>query len=274
MKAAFVQFAPVLGDRRHNLERAEALVRGADADLIVLPELFSTGYFFRNPGELEGLAEPLPGGPTADALQRWAAESGAVIVAGIAEEEGGRYFNSALTVTPSGETYVYRKVHLFYQEKNVFEPGDRGFSVVEVADRAGAGYRLGVMICFDWYFPEAARSLAVQGADVIAHPSNLVRKDCPRAMPIRALENHVFTITANRTGRETKGAETLQFIGQSLICDPMGEVLVSAGREDEMVGITAFTPGDARNRQINVHNHLLRDRRVEAYRSLQDASMR
>ena len=142
-----------------------------------------------------------------------------------------------------------------------------GFPVFDVQDRAGQPYRLGVMVCFDWYFPEAARSLALGGADVVAHPSNLVRKDCPRSMPIRALENHVFTATANRIGEESNGQETLTFVGQSLICDPGGEVLAQAGRDETAWVVAEVDPTDARDRQITAHNHLLHDRRPEAYRS-------
>jgi predicted amidohydrolase len=130
---------------------------------------------------------------------------------------------------------------------------------------SGVSYTLGVMICFDWYFPEAARSLVVQGADVIAHPSNLVRPDCPRSMPIRALENHVYTVTANRYGSETSGDETLTFIGQSEVCDPNGQILVRADRTGDHVGIVDIDPSSARNRHITAHNHVLDDRRTHLY---------
>lgn len=270
MRAAFIQFEPVHHNRAASLERAESLLADVDADLIVLPELFSTGYFFRSPDELAQLAEPLPGGDAARVVRRWAEEKDAVIVAGIAERDGDRLYNSALTASPGGRTSVYRKVHLYYEEKVVFQPGDSGFQIFDVTDRNGNPYRLGVMICFDWYFPEAARTLAVLGADVIAHPSNLVRKDCPRAMPIRALENHVYTVTANRIGAEENRGEQLRFIGQSLICSPSGAVLASAGREEVAVGVAEFDPIEARQRQINAHNDLLADRRPSMYRALQE----
>jgi predicted amidohydrolase len=236
-----------------------------DSDLIVLPELFATGYFFRSTDDAENVAEDAPGGPTTTRLEQWASRSGATIVAGLVERYRGRFYNSAVVVTPRGWLGTYRKVHLFYQEKVHFSAGDLGFPVWTVTDRAGKAYRLGVMICFDWYFPEAARSLALGGADVIAHPSNLVRQDCPRSMPIRALENHVFTVTANRIGTETNGDESLTFTGRSLMCDPRGMVLASASPDEETVLRAEFDPLAARDRRITATNDLFDDRRPEVY---------
>jgi predicted amidohydrolase len=252
-----------------NLEHVKALLRGVDADLVVLPELFASGYFFQSISDVERVAEPVPGGPTVRRLERWARETGATFVAGLPERaaNGARY-NSAVVVTPRGWLGTYRKVHLYYEEKRHFAPGDLGFPVFDVEDRAGKPYRLGVMVCFDWYFPESARSLALAGADVVAHPANLVRPDCPRAMPIRALENHVFTATANRIGEETNGAETLRFIGRSLICDPRGQMLATAGPDEEAVIGVEIEPSEAANRQLTRHNHLFGDRRPEHYGKL------
>jgi predicted amidohydrolase len=196
--------------------------------------------------------------------------TGTTLVAGLAERDAeGRLFNSAVVVAPGGLVATYRKVHLYFEEKQHFAPGDLGFPVVRATARDGTAYRLGVMICFDWYYPEAARTLALKGADVIAHPANLVRPDCPRAMPIRALENHVFAVTANRTGREVKGGATegpaLAFTGQSQVCSPRGEVLLRAPRTGDHVGVVAFDPAEARDRRLTPHNDLLADRRPEHY---------
>ena len=265
MKAAFVQFAPAYLAVERNLEMVESLLGDVDADLIVLPELFATGYFFTSEADLDEVAESVPGGRTTQFLERVAQERGCV--AGLPARGGeGRRYNSAVIVGPAGLVGRYRKVHLFYEEKLLFTPGDRGFPVFDVADRAGNSYRLGVMICFDWYFPEAARSLALAGADIIAHPANLVRPDCPRAMPIRALENHVFTITANRYGHESKGSEELTFIGQSEICDPQGNILSRAPEAADAIEVVEIDPLEARDRQITTHNHLFKDRRPQTYR--------
>ncbi|MCH7977079.1 MAG: acyltransferase [Bacteroidetes bacterium] len=266
MRISLLQFSPDYLQTEQNLDTVEALLGDMDADLIVLPEFFATGYFFKSTEDVRAAAEPIPNGPTAQRLNAWAKASGATFVAGLPEEtEDGALFNSAVVVTPRGWLGTYRKTHLFYEEKLHFAPGDSGFPVFTVTHRAGEAYRLGVMICFDWYFPEAARSLALAGADVIAHPSNLVRPDCPRSMPIRALENHVFTATANRIGTETKGEEVLTFIGQSLICDPNGQVLASASRTKTELVSADIDPASARDRQLTPHNHLFEDRRPEAY---------
>lgn len=265
MKIAFLQCNPRYLDVSHNLEMVEAHLDGADADLIVLPELFTSGYFFHSKEDVAAVAEPTPGGPTTERLAEWARTTGAAIVAGVAEREGDAFYNSAVVVSPEGYEGTYRKVHLYNEEKTFFEPGDRGLDVYELEDRDENPYRLGVMVCFDWYFPEAARTLALKGADIIAHPSNLVLPDCPRSMPIRALENHVFTVTANRYGRETKGEEALTFIGQSEICDPRGQILIRAEQTGDMLGSVEIDPAVARDRQLNAHNHIFEDRRAKQY---------
>jgi predicted amidohydrolase len=266
MTAAFVQFAPEYLQPEGNRDAARALVLEADADLIVLPELFTSGYFFRSTEDAKKAAEPIPDGPTTQALIDWAEQTGATLVAGLPERDGRALYNSAVVVDPDGYRGTYRKVHLYYEETLHFASGDRGLPVFDVTTRDEESYRLGVMVCFDWYYPEAARTLVLQGADIIAHPSNLVRPDCPRAMPIRALENHVFTVTANRHGTETKGEETLVFIGQSEICDPEGQIRVRAAETGDEIGRATFDPRTARDRRITAHNDLLADRRVEAYR--------
>lgn len=265
MQAAFLQFNPSYLDVTGNLDRAEALLQDADADLIVLPELFTSGYFFQSTEHVAQVAEEIPEGRSTERLETWARATGATLVAGLAERAGDQFFNSAVVVAPEGYMGTYRKVHLYYEEKKHFAPGDLGFPVFDVTDREGRDYRLGVMVCFDWFFPESARSLALRGADVIAHPSNLVRPNCPRAMPIRALENHVFTVTANRYGEESDGQETLTFIGQSEICSPEGEILLRADREGDLLGTTEIDPRGARGRQLTSHNDLFDDRRPDCY---------
>lgn len=265
MKGGYVQFAPEYLQVQANLQAAEALVRSANADLLVLPELFTSGYFFHSRADLRSVAEPIPEGPSTQALMSWASETGTTLVAGLAEQEGEHLYNSSVLVRPDGRVETYRKVHLFYEETRLFTPGDLGFPVFDVTTRDGTTYTLGMMVCFDWYFPEAARSLAVQGADVIAHPSNLVLPHCPDSMPIRARENHLFTITANRYGTEQKGGEELTFIGMSEICDPQGEILHRADRTGDDVTTVSFDPKAARDRKINEMNDVLGDRRPETY---------
>jgi predicted amidohydrolase len=117
----------LFGETKKNLEQAIKAMEGIKADLIVLPELFATGYQFTSMAELEWLAEEVPYGPTCDALIRHARSNNLYIVFGIAERENGRFYNSAALVGPDGLIGLYRKSHLFYEEKLFFTPGDTGF---------------------------------------------------------------------------------------------------------------------------------------------------
>jgi predicted amidohydrolase len=259
------QFDPVKTQTAQNLDTVERVIGETFADLVVLPELFTSGYFFDSPEQARAMSEPAPDGPTVRRLEAWARRTGATFVAGLPERAGDRIYNSAVIVTPRGWLATYRKVHLYYEETLHFSPGDGGFPVWTVTARDGTSYRLGVMICFDWFFPEAARTLAAGGADVIAHPSNLVLPHCPDAMPIRALENGVFTATANRTGSESNGRESLTFIGRSRICSPRAEVLAEAPPAEPALISADVDVRLARDRQLNVYNHRDEDRRPEAY---------
>ncbi len=265
MIVACIQTSPSIGERNHNLDVSEADVLKADADLIVLPELFATGYYFESTEQARSLAEPAASGPTTQRMAAWAAETGATIVAGLAERDGDTLYNSAVVATPNGWLGTYRKTHLYAEETRHFAPGDSGFPVWTVTDRQRRPYRLGVMVCFDWIFPESARSLAMNGADVIAHPSNLVLPHCPNAMPIRALENGVFTATANRIGTESNGADSLTFIGRSLICSPSAEVLASAPPDQPATIRAEIDPLRARQSAVNAYNDRWTDRRPEHY---------
>jgi len=265
LTVGYLQFAPTYLSVRRNLDAVEAHLGDVEADLLVLPELFTSGYFFQSADDLDAVAEPVPGGVTTARMKRWAKESNTHLVAGLPEREDDAIYNSSILVTPKGSVETYRKNHLFYEETRLFEPGDLGYPVFEVETPEGTTYRLGMMVCFDWYFPEAARSLALNGADVIAHPSNLVLPHCPDSMPVRARENHVFTITANRTGSESKGEETLTFIGTSEICGTDGEILARADRTGDTLATVEIDPHAARDRKINRYNDVFGDRRPDTY---------
>ena len=266
MIVACCQWNVVKGQWQANADRASQLVREADADLVVLPELAFSGYFFESTDRARELAEPVPDGPSCRLLADLAAETGSTLVAGILENGGETLYNSAVVVTPRGVLGTYRKTHLYYEETMHFAPGDSGFAVWTVADREGRAYRLGVMICYDWFFPEALQTLALHhGADIIAHPSNLVMPHCPDAMPYRALENGVFTATANRTGTESNGSESLRFIGQSVICSPGAETLARAPDHGHAVIRAAVNPAAARDKALNRLNDRRTDRREAFY---------
>jgi predicted amidohydrolase len=257
-----VQYAPTFGRKVENLMAVEALLRDVRADLVVLPELFATGYLFRDAAEAYELAEPIPDGPTCQALWDWSRRWDMAIVAGMAERAPDGVYNSAVLVDArTGTLEVYRKVHLFAEEKVWFRPGNLGFRVFPVR-----GVQVGVMICFDWIFPEACRTLALKGAQVIAHPSNLVLPYCQRAMPIRSLENRVFCVTANRTGEDVRGDDRrLVFTGQSLVTAPDASVLLTLGPAEVRAAVVEIDPRAALDKHMTPRNHILQDRRPEYY---------
>ncbi|HDZ62840.1 MAG TPA: acyltransferase [Nitrospirae bacterium] len=256
MKTGFYQFDPSFGEKEENFKKVEQALQSADLDLLVLPEFFATGYQFVSEDEVAELSEPIQGGRTTEFLIQLSQKKQIYIAAGLAERDGDRFFNSAVLTGPEGLIGVYRKTHLYFEENLYFTPGDTGFRVWDT--KAG---RIGIMICFDWFFPESARSLAVQGAEIIAHPANLVLPYCPDAMPVRCLENRVFSVTANRIGTEDrKGRDALTFIGQSEIVTPDGKILIRAPKDQEVLMITDIEPEQAQNKVLNQYNDVLKDR--------------
>jgi len=263
MKIGYVQFNPAFGQVDRNLDRAEALIEGAQADLLVLPELFNTGYLITSKEEIGALAEEAPGGKTSQRLVALARRNNVHLVAGMAERSGARIFNSALLVSPTGFVASYRKVHLFFEEKLWFDPGDGGFEVYDIGP-----CRVGIMVCFDWFFPESMRTLALKGAQVVCHPANLVLPYCQTAMVTRCLENRVFAVTANRTGTEHRGGKSLHYTGKSQVTGRLGEILSRAGEDEECVGVIYIDPVGALDKQLNAHNNLFGDRRPTFYRDI------
>ena len=259
MKVGFAQFAPVFGDKSANLSRVNRLIGKTRGGLIVLPELFNTGYAFTCKRELGKLAEPAEG-PTALFLKALCRENDLCIVAGFAEQAEGRYYNSAVLVTRDGVQGVYRKAHLFMHEKHWFEPGDSGFTPF-----CCQGARIGILVCWDWIYPEAMRSLTVNGADIVCHCANLVLPYCQAAMVTRSIENRIFIITANRTGREKRGRFDFHFTGGSQIVAPGGRLLVRVRESQEALRTVDISPGTARNKKATRLNDLLADRRTDLY---------
>ncbi|MCX7021004.1 MAG: hypothetical protein NTW26_01785 [bacterium] len=223
LTVGYLQFEPRPGDPELNRRRMVELLTPHRADLVVLPELATSGYCLEA-AAMRAAAEPLDG-PTAGALCELARRTGAHYVVGLPELDGGKLFNSALLVGPDGPVAGYRKLHLFGFEPGIFTPGDEKPEPVEFR-----GTRIGLMICFDWIYPEMARILALGGATVLCHPANLVLPHCPDAMVTRCLENRVYAVTANRVGEEVWRGEKTRFIGRSQVVTPAGEVL---GRADE-----------------------------------------
>jgi predicted amidohydrolase len=248
----------VFGDVEANIREAISLAEGAPADFYVLPELFNTGYNFLERGEVDRVAEKAEGG-TFRALAAFARKSNCYLAYGFAER-ADHIYNSAALVGPDGLVGLYRKVHLFDRENLFFAPGNLGFPVFALPFG-----RVGMMICFDWIYPESARTLTINGAQLIAHPSNLVLPYCPDAMVTRCLENKVFAATADRVGMENRGSFDLRFIGTSEIVSPSGEILTRLGAERAAIAVVEVDLHDADKKKINRYNDLITDRKPDQY---------
>lgn len=260
MKIGYVQTSPVFGEKNRNFQQVLELTNTIKADLLVLPELFATGYAFISMDEVSALSEEGEG-ETVRFLKQLSAQTSAVIVAGFIEKEKDHFYNAALMVSNDSLIGIYRKIHLFFEEKRWFSPGDRPFEVYHVND-----VRIGMMICFDWIYPEACRTLAINGAQIIAHPSNLVLPWCQAAMQTRCLENRIFAITANRTGREQRGNNDFDFTGGSQVTSVNGTILSIAPAGETHIDVVEIDPSAADNKMINSFNDLLNDRRTEFYK--------
>jgi predicted amidohydrolase len=264
MKAGFLQFNIIFGKPEENLAAIKRLTKDKDFDLLVIPELANSGYLFSDDSELEELSEQIPDGKFCRGLAEICADKKSYIVSGICERAGDKFYNSSVLITPEGEFHTYRKLHLYNEEKQWFAHGMEKPEVIEINTSAGK-VKTGMMICFDWLFPETARGLAIEGAQIICHPSNLVMPYCQNAMFTRALENKIFTITANRTGMDVKPDNKLAFTGESIIVDPSGNYLYRASKDKDECIIVEIDPSIALNKNINPFNNLIADRREDIY---------
>jgi len=247
-------------ENRVMLRRYCGLAARRQVRLLVFPELCVTGYNFPSRKALETLAEPVPDGPTTRLWLELAQVHEMSIVGGLAERgTDGELYNSAVIVSPSGFLGCYRKLHLFNRERDLFASGSQPPPVFRLPD-----VTVGVMVCFDWAFPEVARILMLEGCEVLCHPANLVLPFAQQVMIARSIENRMFTITANRVGTE----RDLTFRGRSQIINCSGEVLVRGPRDQSRLLVAEIDPREARNKQLTPTNNILADRRVSAYQRL------
>jgi predicted amidohydrolase len=245
MKIAGVQMDVSLGQIDANVEKMGSFLRqtaAAGAQLTVFPECAATGYCFESLAEARPFAQPVPG-PITAAMTRACKSTGTYAVFGMLEAEGDAIFNAATLVGPEGVIGVYRKMHLPYLGVDMFTtPGKRPFAV-----HAAGELRVGMNICYDASFPEAARSLALLGADLIVLPTNWPPgSECTASCCInaRALENGVYYLAVNRVGTE----RGFRFIGQSRVCDPWGHTLSTAEGTDEEILYAEIDLARARNK--------------------------
>jgi len=265
MRIGFVQTRPVFGKKKENLERALFLIEKTEADLLVLPELFNSGYFFPSKEHVSSLSEQIPDGRTVRFLRAVSKRKKCALVFGMPEKQGLKYYNSSVYISPKNTVHVYRKLHLFYREREWFTQGNMQLKAFPFYE-----FKIGMMICFDWIFPEVCRTLMLKGADLICHPSNLVLHLCQDAMLTRTVENGVFTITANRIGSDSVGTETLKFTGKSQITGLPNLVLARAGANTEVVKTIDVDLSLSRKKNPTELNDLIKDRRPAYYKKLFD----
>ena len=282
MKAGLTQFAPELHNITANLQNMLNSINNNPSDIMVFPELSLSGYLFTHSSQVRACAETIPG-PSFSELQKAAERTNTLVIYGCIEkvlksqihlhsEDIGIqntyphdnecvYFNSACAVSRDGTYHIYRKAHLFDREKLFFSQGNTPFSVFTYKN-----IKIGMLICFDHIFPEAARSLALQGAQIICHPSNLVLPGTAQLTTrVRTIENRVFWILANRTGKETLDGLSYAYTGNSCIFAPGGILLAAGDENHESVICCDINPIEADNKQITPLNNLLEDRRESLY---------
>ncbi|MGO1117942.1 N-carbamoylputrescine amidase [Rhodovibrionaceae bacterium A322] len=267
-------------DREQNLDRAESLVRDAasqGANIILLQELFETPYFC--PDELQkffALARPFKDNPVIARFADLAKELGVVLPISFFEQANQAYFNSLAMIDADGTIMgLYRKSHIpdgpGYEEKFYFNPGDTGFKVWDTAFG-----KVGVGICWDQWFPECARTMALQGADLLLYPTAIgsepVNPDADtkdhwqRTMQGHAAANMLALAASNRIGAEQSNAGEVTFYGSSFIAGPTGELVTSASRDQQEI-LTASFDFEA-NRAARAAWGFFRDRRPELYKPL------
>ncbi|MBE0659327.1 MAG: carbon-nitrogen hydrolase [Bryobacteraceae bacterium] len=266
-----------------NLEKAVARVREAaarGAQIVCLQELFTSQYFCRDEdAQLFDLAETIPG-PSTETLGRIAAELGIVIIASLFERRArGLYHNTAAVLGPSGDLLgIYRKMHIpddpLYFEKFYFTPGDLGFKVFDTPFA-----KIGVLVCWDQWYPEGARLTALQGADILFYPTAIgwhphekqqygpSQLDAWRTIQRgHAIANGIYVAAVNRVGFEGTPDHGLEFWGNSFVADPFGIVVADAPHQSEEILIVRCDT--ARSEEVRRNWPFFRDRRIDFYSNI------
>lgn len=257
LKIAQIQYSPTLGEIEINTEKVKLLIeKCGDSDLIILPELADTGYNFIDKKQALRISRSLNDNPFIKMLTEQSKNSGSHIVSGFSEKKGNKLFNSSIFVSPSGISGKYSKIHLFMNEKDIFEEGEGGMEVFKFGN-----YKLGMQICFDYLFAEPWNILAQKEADIIVHPSNLVTYNAFKVIPALAVMNKVFIATTNRIGID----HDLKFAGKSFLCDPNGSIVSEASADKEEILFSEVDLNQAKNKMITERNHVFKDKRPDKY---------
>ena len=269
-RVAVHQLAPVLGDLEGNRARAAAAIEAAaaaGADVVVLPELVTSGYVFEGPDEAWPLAEPADG-PTLQAWARLAAAHDLVIAGGFAElgEDGATLYNSAALVDASGVRAVYRKAHLWDREPECFRPGDARPPVVDTPHG-----RIGLMVCYDLEFPEWVRAVALEGAELLCVPTNWPvepRPDGERPMEVLKTMVHAATNRMAIAACDRCGAERgVEWVSGSAIAGPDGWLLAGPPGPEPALLVADVDLAATRDKALGPRNDVHADRRPALYRA-------
>jgi predicted amidohydrolase len=222
MKIGFCQFDVIYKDIKKNLETIEKMIQSTKTDLVVCPELALSGYFFEKKSELVQLSQEDTHQNAIDFLTRVAKENQTTIVIGLSELEENCLYNTAFVIDQTGIVGKHRKINLTTNE-TIFEAGNQ----INVFDINGV--KIGIAICFETWFPEIFRILVEKGADLICAPSNFGGPWTLDVIKVRALENSIPVVLANRIGAEIIGGTQDYFRGESMIVDQGGNILLKAG---------------------------------------------
>ena len=282
---AVLQLALGLVDEDGNIAAVAALVReaaGRGAKLVLPPELFSSGYFCRIEDEaLFALARPMRKHPSVIAMQALAAELAVAIPTSFFERDGHHYYNTLAMIGPDGAIMgTYRKSHIpdgpGYEEKYYFRPGNGGFRTWDVPADDGSTVRIGVGVCWDQWFPECARAMALAGAEVLLYPTAIgsepydaefdTSRMWRRAMKGHAVSNCMPVAAANRIGAEGPAGHEQRFYGHSFIANEWGDLVAEYGREDEGALVATLDLTSAARHRAGMG--FFRDRRPDLYASL------
>ncbi len=259
-KVGYIQFQPALGDREANIKKIENLLpKASSADLIVLPELANTGYNFLTREDAVKCSEEISKSKFVEFLASFAKKQNQYIVAGMNEKKGDDLFNASVLIGPKGYVGKYQKIHLFLNEKDIFKAGEAGLPVYDIDF-----CKTSMLICFDYIFPEIWRIVAMKGADIVCHPSNLITTNAEKCIPAQAFMNKMYIITSNRYGTEGD----ITFSGKSFITNPDAKIIDRAIADEDAVSIMDIDIAEARNKFVTPRNHVFKDRIPVNYKDL------
>lgn len=229
MIVSALQMNVIKNAKEQNLQTVSDRIGDTIVDLVVLPELFSTGYFYNDKSEILSIAEEIPNGETTKRLLQIAADKQCHIIGTIVEKEGDKLYITAVVVGPNQYIGKQRKRHLTKGELSFYTPGEesRVFTI--------NGCKIGVVVCFDGWFPESVRELIIRGAQIVCHSALITSPKTIDIMSVRAIENKVFLVVANSISSEVYQDTVITFRGDSRIIDYDGNIVAEAGKAEQLL---------------------------------------